>query len=707
MALNAYDPCPCGSGKKFKWCCQPYFDQVERALDLHQQGQHESSLRVMELVTTTHPNQPQVWGYYANLLNAEGQTEKAEEAISKALELDPNFGMGHLLRGIFRQQEGEVIGALLLFRKAAEAYSPEAADQLVQVYEMIARNEILLNRPVAGRAALERAVHFSPGDSELREQFQAMFGPDARLPEAARKKYVFRPTAKPVDVDAAATGKLSDARKAFDALTKQVPDDPAAWFDLGIVRAWLGEQPGAVEALTKSLELEWDDKKAEETAALIEVLKCGQGMENESDYIEHRVYMQVRDPQVVFGLLQQWANERKIIAPQADPNTGYFSCLVAEELPSLLETGTTMARVTANLTIAGGLLRLWHPDQASVQKVATDIRDRVNLAVGEPSAGTGPAQFGDIVLEALAYPTQTADVAAAEGKLKDHARHYFEDVWAHRPLRALGGATPLDAAGSKLLRKRLLGVVRFLEECVAGAAPRKQAGNDVVAMEVYDFNQLRHKLGAELQAPGDAPTIHVPEDAKPAPVKRDFAAMSAADLAAVPADQLGATELEDAMRAALKLDARELAVAFAKAGAAKPADPAKPDRYPLFACLIAGATSEGDSAAAIKHADEGAKYDAEHNDGKRVNDYALRKAQLLAKRGDVDAAAAEFEGLIARNPDEPKFLVTATEAMLSAKQGAKALHFAEMGLEKARSSGNRDLEGACRELSEAAKRQMK
>jgi hypothetical protein len=42
--------------------------------------------------------------------------------------------------------------------------------------------------------------------------------------------------------------------------------------------------------------------------------------------------------------------------------------------------------------------------------------------------------------------------------------------------------------------------------------------------------------------------------------------------------------------------------------------------------------------------------------------------------------------------------------MLSARQGPKALLFAERGLEKARESGNRDLEGACAELAEAAKR---
>ncbi len=705
MAPNPYDTCPCGSGKKFKWCCAPYFDQIERALDLAQQGQHEAAVREMEAVAREHPTYPPVWGYYAHLLYLEGNTEKAEEVLAKAFALDPNFPMGHLLKGIFRQQEGEVIGALMLFRKAAEAYDPQAHDQLAQVYEMIARNEILLNRPVAARAALERAVHFAPADQELREQFEAMFGPDSRLPESARKKYAFRPTVKPVAADAA-TGKLSDAKKAFEALTQQVPDDPAGWFNLGLVRAWLGEQPTAVEALTKSVELEWDDVKAEETAALIEVLRCGHGMEDDTDYTEYRVYMPVRDPDAVFKLLQVWDQEHRVLAPQADPNGQVFSCLLVEELPSLVETGTTMARVVANLTIANGVMRLWHADPDNVKKIATEVRDRINLAVGEPVEGHGPAQFGDIAQEALAYPMRTADIAQAEGKLRDRAAHYFEDVWAHRPLKALGGATPLDAAGSKLLRKRLLGVIKFLEDCLAGAAPRKQVGGKVEPIQVYDFDQLRHKLGAEKQAPGAAPTIHVPEEVQPAE-KRDFAAMSAADLAAVPADQLSAAELEDAMRAALKLDARELAVRFARAGAAKPFDPARPDRYPFYACLITGAAAEGDTAAALKYAEEGARYDAEHNAGRRANEFSVRRGQLLARRGEADAAAQEFEGLIARTPDEPKFYVTATEVMLSAKQGAKALHFAEQGLAKARATNNRDLEGACLELSEAARRQMK
>jgi hypothetical protein len=167
---------------------------------------------------------------------------------------------------------------------------------------------------------------------------------------------------------------------------------------------------------------------------------------------------------------------------------------------------------------------------------------------------------------------------------------------------------------------------------------------------------------------------------------------------------LSVDELEQAMRAAVKLDARELAVAFAQAGLLKPFDASRPDRYPLFATAITGAAAAGDTARAAELVDQGAKYDADHNGGQRATDYKLRKAQLYVKAKDAEKAAAEFDGLIAMHPDEGKFYTTAAEEMLRLKNGAKALHFAEAGIEAASRTSNRDLEGHCRELAEAAKK---
>src|SRR5262245_24526601 len=153
MTTDPYAACPCGSGKNFKWCCQDIHAEIDKAFRLHEEGQHESALRAMAEVVRLHPSNPEAWGRQAQLLSLNDKLEEAEQALEKAFAINPNYPFGYLLRGMFRQQEGEMIGAVSLFRKAAEAYAPDAADPLAYIHELIADIELRLNRPVAARAA--------------------------------------------------------------------------------------------------------------------------------------------------------------------------------------------------------------------------------------------------------------------------------------------------------------------------------------------------------------------------------------------------------------------------------------------------------------------------------------------------------------------------------------------------------------------------
>jgi predicted Zn-dependent protease len=163
--------------------------------------------------------------------------------------------------------------------------------------------------------------------------------------------------------------------------------------------------------------------------------------------------------------------------------------------------------------------------------------------------------------------------------------------------------------------------------------------------------------------------------------------------------------LAQAYNAAVKLDARELAVRFAQSLVARPYQPGQPERYPWFSHLIQTALSEGDTQAALNLVDEGEKADCEQNEGKRRNDYELRRAQILSKRGEADQAQEVFERLINRAPSELRFRGSAAEAMLSARHPTRALRFAEEGLAKARQQNDRDSEDYFKELVAAAKKQ--
>ncbi len=106
MALDLYSPCPCGSGKKFKWCCQPIHVEIDKAFRQEADGQIEAALRTMEQVTIDHPANPEAWGRKAELLYNAGRAEDAENALQKAFDISPNYPFGYLLRGSFRRAEG-------------------------------------------------------------------------------------------------------------------------------------------------------------------------------------------------------------------------------------------------------------------------------------------------------------------------------------------------------------------------------------------------------------------------------------------------------------------------------------------------------------------------------------------------------------------------------------------------------------------------
>jgi tetratricopeptide (TPR) repeat protein len=689
--LDPYASCPCGSGKKFKWCCQPIHAEIDRALRQDAEGQHEAALKLMEQVVERHPANPEAWGRRAQLLYQNGQVEQAESALQKAFDISPNYPFGFLLRGLFRYHEGELPGALLLFRRAAEAYDPEALDALAQVYMLIGDCEMKLNRPVAARAALQIALRCDPGNEELHKNFDRAFGAESLLPECARRDYkVLSPGPgvtgdRRAAWDRALTGsaRLSDAVRAFEQLTGADADDAAAWYNLGLARAWMGDNTHALEALDRYVEREPDEGRAAAAWTLGEVLRLGHGLEDQADCREYSVSYQVRDPNPLFGLLQEWERDRRLAGVQASQEEGVLSALVLEK-PTVLTGGVTgpPQRVAAYLLLVGPLLRLRHPVKESLDRVCAEVQQRAAPGMSPGLEKVSPATFSDVVLEAVAFPVGITDKALGEQRARDFAAAYFEETWIHRPLHSLSGVPPVDAAGHRTLRKKLLGVIQFLQDCAAGGI-----------VQTYDFDRLRRKLGLQGGAPAPSPGV-------PA---ADIGALGAAELAALPVAELPEGQLEQAYQAAVRLDAQELAERFARELVARAPGP---DRAPWYFFLIQRALAGGNTDEALNLVNEGERVDAERNEGRRRGDYEQRRAQVHLKRGDADQAQEVFERLLEQNPADLRARGRAAEAMLSLRQGARALRFAEDGLARARQQNDRDSEQYFLELVAAARKQV-
>ena len=701
MMNDPYSPCTCGSGKKFKWCCQPIHERIAKIYAMNEAGQHEAALQAMDAVVAEHPQNAVAWGRKAQLLLKNEKLEEAEKTLEKAFELFPKYPFGYYLKAQFRLCEGEIPGALLLLRKSAESYDPSAADFIAQIYFDIFDWEMKLNHPLAARAAAELAARFNPHNHELRKGIESVFGNEnPNLPASARAMYAFktlpasagpeRRAAWDAALSTSGAGKLSDAVKAFEQLTQGSTVEAAAWYNLGLSQAWLGNNQAAVAAFDQYVNLEPDETQAAQAWALAETLRFGQGMEDQADTVEYSITFGVRDPQAFVAELGELERVGLLYGTRVNEEEGVLSAILLDPPPAALTPeieAKQNIKPAAYVALMGNFVRLWHTKREALEAAFERLKRKLGGLIVQEQVLRGPAKFGEALSEAIGFPRNVTDPEEAEKRVRAGFEKFFEETWIHRPLKSIGNVPPVDAAGHPVLRKKLRGVLQFLREC------------GEMAKHPYDFDRLSRKLGLG----GGA--VQAQDSHNGTAGKLDIAAMGAAELASLKTETLSSAELDQAFQAATKLDAKELAGAFAALLVARPVYPERPDRWPLFQLLIQQAITQGNLDAALEFLNDGERDDCANNEGKRRNEYELRRAQIHAKRGEFDDAERVYDGLIARVPTELNYRVNAAETMLSARQGAKAAKYAKDGLGAALKQNNRDLEGHFKDLMAAAQKQ--
>lgn len=694
MTKNPYDPCPCGSGKKFKWCCQAISADLQRVTDLLESQQQAAALKLLDELIQKYPDNPTVLGYKAGILIDLDRVEEAEAALDKALEINPNYARAYLIRGTIRMDEKETVGALQLYRQAARLAPPTDRELMNLIYHNIFLTEVLQRRPLAALAAADIALRYDPTDDELRERFKLVFeSENCEYPAVARQLPALLPPppSSPPDrqerwtqaASAVKEGKLEYAVREFEQLTSEAPEDAAAWYNLGLARAFLGENLAALDALDRYVALVPDDDTAARAWKLAEVLRFGAGMEAASDWNTWTAVYKISDTD---ALIDRFREDRRFVPTRRDE--AMVHGFIADRPLAPVNESTPLFELPKILGLFG-----WFPSADLIAVHGTDLarhqaclklfKEICSGLVTELQDNYRTSTFSEGAQRCLTY--LTAHIASAEQKerlSKEAVRTWFESTWIQEPLRSLDGVSPVDAAAHGVLRRKLQGLIDFLEELLAANFPN-----------TYDFDRLRHQLGLPTRRPVQEPTQG----------RRDIAAMNVQELAALPVEELSETDLATAFQTSRRLDAQELAGKFAEALVSRPAGDPPTDRFPYYSHLVQLASDQEDYAKAREWLEAGLRYDCEHNQGHRRNDYDLRLAQLFLRAGDFDEAHDTYRRLTERLPSDLDVLGRAAEAMLQARRQAQAADFAEKGLGAARAKGDRDRVAYFEELLSAAR----
>ena len=89
MANDPYSSCPCGSGKKLKFCCGDFLPDLQRAFRLRE-NQPEAAVKMFRDLLRKHPDKDVILRELTLTLNELGLTAEARQEIASFLKAHPD-----------------------------------------------------------------------------------------------------------------------------------------------------------------------------------------------------------------------------------------------------------------------------------------------------------------------------------------------------------------------------------------------------------------------------------------------------------------------------------------------------------------------------------------------------------------------------------------------------------------------------------------
>lgn len=459
--VDPYAPCPCGSGQKFKWCCQKVEAFAEKAERLQENGQLDAALHTLEEGLRKAPDNPWLLVRKALVLLEREQLAEARQALDRVVAKMPTHaGAQTLLVRILLETEG-TLAAVAQLQNAYSASEPEQRPALAPVFQLVGMVLARAGMPQAARAHLEVALGLGEDDPTTESTLRMVEG-DPQITAWLRNPY--RLTVAPEGLDArfrdrfaeavvwADQGLWASAAAAFDALAADGAG-PEAERNLAICRLWMADDLGAAEALGRYIPLVGTTEEAVDLEALRQLI----APPSEDDQIdEMQLIWPIRDRAKLLEILEKDAktyHQGKGTLDPNDPNSPQVEIFRLLDRPkpdpSRPLVAETIPLIVGDVLVGQEIAALVGYDDGTLDSLS----DRFAALAGPtlPPAHpktkrVGRAELAELKLQKRYLLTPEIDRAEASRVLRGEEGRTLREVWARTRQPYLGGRTPEEAA---------------------------------------------------------------------------------------------------------------------------------------------------------------------------------------------------------------------------------------------------------------------
>jgi len=476
MPINLYDPCPCGSGKKVKFCCADLVDDMEK-LDKSLQGQqYKSAMQQLERLEAKHPNHQWVLSEKAFLQFGLKDFTGASESVERILRDHPQHPRALSLKAIFVAINDGPEDAVPVLQQVMsldpKRYPPEIANSMMMLASVLQRD----GYTASAVQHLLVAGAYARDDKRISRLLGSILQ-DPETPAPLRDFEPWKPAtpgsplAPLVDkaIESARRGAFQRAFDQLETLSSEHPDDLPCLYNKGYLQAVLARQTDAANTLREySIKIAGSSfDEAVEAEALAQIFDDPDDRDRvEFEVWEHPVLDEDRLVECLaaapWAAPEPIAREEWTAAGEVPPQATYR--ILDRPKPPLGNTWTP-----ADVPMTHGTVELFGTttSRPAYLKYALSklpayeaAREKFLSSVGK---FVGP---GELTLSTSGHPRSAVELAVAPWLPERSSKvmlqlvrplreKFFDEIWPSIPQVRFDGKTPAEAALDPALQMRV------------------------------------------------------------------------------------------------------------------------------------------------------------------------------------------------------------------------------------------------------------
>lgn len=509
MAVDLYSLCPCGSGKKLKFCCADLVHDIEKIHTMVEGDQPRAALSHVEQTLAKHPGRASLLDLKAMLELSLDQLDDADATLKEFLEKDPENPAAHAQQAVLVAAREGARAAVVPLQQAIALVQSNMPRRVLEAIGSVGHALLIEGNIVAARAHLWLYQGIAGKDDTRALQMLMRLNQVAGMPLPLRDHLYMQecPEGHPAEQDHdraqyyASLGRWLPAAQTFEAICSEHPDEPLFAYNRGLVFGWLGDIERFVAGMHEFARGEVDPEQAVEAEAIAQMLDPVQ-RDEPVDVV--RITYPIENEES----LQQRFDESPLIAPyEVDPkeHTGDGPPPTAAHLlldKPLQESHEGITR--ENIPSVVGILMHYgrQTDRSERIELVIDKNDQFDanleafsevadnaLGSQEPEERIGESSAAEQVLSwRWHFPVETPPAVRRE-MLGEQRRETILTKWPDTPRGSLGGKTPREAAKDPAMKVQVGAAVLLLE----------QGTNNANFADT--FTELRKDLGLEIPSP--------------------------------------------------------------------------------------------------------------------------------------------------------------------------------------------------------------